>query len=464
MADLPEPSIPTDQDFGDHLDVMDALGTPSTGGTFLEEQIAREEMDRTAIDALQALREIQSTEPVRWSIERLEGEGSPGLLTKWPSSLLKWERVRDEFGSGTYRVEGRTLTGKYVGRRTITIASDAPRKVKDSMTAASSFNLSEFMAAQESRDRQRRLEDQERRRAEEERERSREERDEKRRQERNTLILGALPSVATVLAAAFGNRADPLAIAAALRPPAPPDPIAAIAALKSLMPEASKGPTPIEQSLQLVELLLDKAGDSGKTQILDVVKEGVKILGPTIGGAIEQTIVQARLSTQSSSQQFAPVQPVAPGQSADSAAEDRRNSHPSTALPGPQSPPSFNGDPAMLDLLPHLPWLREQLSRCANAAARQRDPQLYAAMFLEELPEGLTVERVAQLLNAPDWFAQLSRFDARIGAQGPWWAALRREVLVYIQEVLTPKTHPAQSSGEIQRPTAPPSLMGDPTA
>ncbi len=116
----------------------------------------------------------------------------------------------------------------------------------------------------------------------------------------------------------------------------------------------------------------------------------------------------------------------------------------------------------MMDLIQHVPWLREQLGRCASAAMRERDPQLYAALFLEELPEGLKPERVLQLLSQSDWYQTLSQFDARIAHQGPWWTVMRDQLIAYIQESLTPD--PAQqrrASGEIERPAALPSLTGE---
>ncbi len=452
MPDLP-PAGPTESDFIDHVDTLESISSPH--GAYVEEQIDQEAQDREAIDILQGLREIQTSDPVRWTIERVDGDGDAGLLAKWPTVSLKWEKIRDEFGPGTYAIEGRTNRGKYVRRTTITIASDAPRKVKENM-AMGGFNLAEFMTTQEARDRQRRQEDDDRRREDQEREAKRQEREDKRRADQQTLILGALPAVATVLAAMFGNRTDPMALAAALRPPPPPDPIAAIAALKSLMPEAPKGPAPMEQALQLFELLADKAGSAaGNTGWIDVVKEGVKVFGPTVGGAIEATITQARANVQAQQHQSQPDQ--AP-------AGHLNGSSPSPALPAPQGPADgTSGDTAMLDLLdlaPHVSWLRAQLQKMSSAAARNRDPELYAAMFLEELPAGLTPDRVLQLLSRSDWPQLLARFNPQVMSQQDWWTRAQRCIVGFIQEAANPEPH-RSSSGEVDRPQGVPSLYGE---
>jgi hypothetical protein len=445
------PTGPTEQDLSDHIDVMDALEAPS--GSYVEEQIAREEQDRAAIDALQGLREIQTTEPVRWAIERIDGEGSPGLLAKWPTVLLKWERIRDEFGPGTYRVEGRLNSGKYVQRRTITIADDAPRKVKDySMhaSAAPAFNVTEFMAQQEARDAQRREADERHRR-------EREEREDKRRAEFQQLLLTALPAAATVFAAMFqGNRGPDLGtLLTALKPAPPPDPIATLVALRQLS-ESPKGPAPMEQALHLFEVLSDKAGSSGRTDWLDVVKEGVKILGPSVGGAIEQTLTQARTNVQANG--------AAHGTSPDGAEGATPAALPAPAGGiSPEPHPVISGDGNMLELLPHIPFLRTQLAKMANAAARGRDTDVYAAMFLEELPDGLPPVKVLELLSRSDWLQQLSRFDARIPQQAPWWTQLREDLAGYIQEATQPQPVPKRTGqpADIERPVTLPSLNGE---
>lgn len=451
MADLPPDQFRSDVE--DHEDVLAALDSSNRANAFAEEQLAREEEDRVAIDILQGLREVKTTEPVYWTIERLEGEGQIGLLVKWPTVLLKWERIRDEFGPGTYRVEGRTNRGSYVRRATLTIASDAPRKPKDPMQAhAQSFNITEYIAQQEARDRQRKLDDEARIEREEKREREREEREEKRRNDRQTLIIAALPAAAQVFSAMFGNRMDPLTLAAALRPPPPPDPLAMIAALKQLAPEQREQPGTLETALKIVDVVAEKGGLSGngQTGFMDILKELVHVAGPTVGPLIQTAVERAQANAQAQQGQ------VSVREVAGSGGVNR------SALPSAPPAPS-TGDPAMLELLPHVGWLKEQLSRCVGAAAKQRDAQLYAAMFLEELPDGLTPEKVFELLSAPDWYAKLCAFDGRVAQQGPWWASMRQAILDYIRDADPALARRAVSTvtGEVQRPTSLPSLTGE---
>jgi hypothetical protein len=425
-----------ESDFRDSVLADELVQTPSE---YVRDQRRQHEDRLEAAEILEGLRQLDSGgDGVRWAIARV-GDADPaknGHLVTWATAQLDADQIRDAFGGGKYYVKGRRTNGDYAGHKTLTIAGDAPRRegaalapVNGSVSGGLPGSLSDFLTAQERRDRER------------------QERDDRRSEKREQLILASLPAVATVFAAMFSRpQIDMAGLAAALKPAPPADPLIAIAALKQLMPAPASGPSPLEQSLQLVELMLDRAGDSGKTGVLDVVKEGVKILGPTVGSAIEGVITQAR--TNALAQQNAPLLSGA------------GHVEPAPALPAPTAA-GVTGDPGMLDLLPHVPWLREQLGRCAEAAEKERDPQLYAALFLEELPEGLGPERVVELLSRSDWFQALARMDGRIAAQGPWWAAMREQLLIEIREAMQPAPRRRAPSGEVERPTAPPSLTGE---
>lgn len=430
------------QDENDFRDSVFADAVVKTPSGYVQDQRAQHEDRLEAAEILEGLRALDSGgDGVRWSIAR-QGDPDPsrnGHLVTWATSQLDVDLVRDTFGGGKYYVKGRRSTGDYAGHKVIVIAGDAPRRegagvvtqgIQGSGTPAGSF--SEFLGTQERRDRER------------------QERDDRRAERREQLILASLPAVATVFAAMFNRpQFDMAGLAAALKPAPAPDPLLAIAALKQLMPDVPRGPDPMQSAFKLVELLSDKTGGSDRTGWLDVVKEGVKVMGPTVGGAIEATIVQARANAHAL--QHGTGQPD--GETGKSAV---------TALPAPQAAPVSTGDSSMLDIIPHVPWLREQLAGCVTAASKNRDPTLYAALFLEELPEGLRPERVLQLMTTPDWEQQLCRFDARIAQQIPWWTAMRDQLVTYIQESLEPD-RPARkrASGEIERPTVLPSITGD---
>lgn len=138
----------------------------------------------------------------------------------------------------------------------------------------------------------------------------------------------------------------------------------------------------------------------------------------------------------------------------------------------------------LMPLLKHRPWLVEQLARLGPAAARQKDPELYAALFLEELPEDVPADVLGGLLSREDWFVLLAEVDPRINSAElyPWFEVLRGYLLQSLRAesgapgggiapqptpaVAAPVSNPVPSTrtpshGEIDRPTRLPSLTGE---
>lgn len=139
----------------------------------------------------------------------------------------------------------------------------------------------------------------------------------------------------------------------------------------------------------------------------------------------------------------------------------------------------------LLSLLPHLPWLKDVLARMLQGAMRGKSPQVYAALFLEEVPDEVSGETILQLLGAEDWFASLCKLEPRWNDSRlvPWLQAARADILTTIQNAIgstaapmitesappisqpEPSAPPAsvarRNTGEIDRPTKLPSLTGD---
>lgn len=435
---------PDDSEILDHIQV-DNL---NHGGVraVSQEMLDREHEQETA-DVLRTMSELDTGDGIYWRISRI-GHQDPsmnGHMETWPDARVTLDNIKDNFGGGIYRCKGFRSAGGYAGHKTVRIAGDAVRKAKVNVDATatnnSGFDVQGFLAQMEARDERRRREERELQ--------------DRRDAQREKYILTLGPALLTAIGGLFNRpQLDVGALAAAMRPVPGPDPLAMIAALKTLAPEpAPVGKDPMATAITLFELLADKAGSSqGRADWLDVVKEGVKVLGPSVGGAIEATITQARENVQAQQAQHANGSTQAP-----------------IALPAPTGMSTAGvqhaaSEAGMLDLLPHLPWLKAQLAKLATAAARNRDPELYAAMFLEELPAGLTPQRVLDLLSRPDWLNQLARFEpAIVDATVPWWQRLQTLIVGMIREsqqppVPAPKPTPAQ----VVRPHGVPSLTGEP--
>lgn len=526
---------------GDQQDFRDQIEASLPTTTMDELQDAsRETQELERLDVLEALRNLQTGDPIRWRIYR-QGHENPdmnGYLAEWTTSQLTQERIKDEFGGGTYKIRGQHSDGKYAGGRTIHIAGDAIRKEKYvNSTQQPAINVAELITAQTARDEARRRDEDAR--AERER-KAAEAKEEQRRRERNELlaiVVPALTGLTTAIVGAFAaNRGPDLAsLLAALKGP---DPLVLLTQLKQLEDK----PNHDGVLMKVLPMLLERASDSareGDTGWLDVVKELAKSAGPAVGGLIEAAMSQARQNgTASSPGSVMPgmavsVQGTAPNANIPLSApavappgmppagglivvpeprprreRPRRSASDPSGAGSPGSPPGMAGitppgsaasiadgssggatpggnNMNLFSLMQHLPWIKEQLARLGPAAARGKDPELYAALFLEELPEGITPETLGALLSREDWFHQLAQLDPRINSSAlyPWFEALRgfilqslhQEVAQPLAGVATPVAGPGavapistvgaaptrQRTGEVERPTKIPSLTGD---
>jgi hypothetical protein len=440
---------PDDSEILDNIQV----DTINHGGVraLAAEALDREHEQETA-DVLRTMSELDTGDGIYWRISRIghEDPSMNGHMGTWPDARVTLDNIKDNFGGGIYRCKGFRSAGGYAGHKTVRIAGDAVRKAKanveQSATNNAGFDVQGFLAQMEARDERRRRDERELQ--------------ERRDAQREKYILTLGPALLTAMGGLFNRpQLDVGALAAAMRPLPGPDPLQMIAALKSLAPEpVPAGKDPMQTAITLFELLADKAGaNSGRSEWLDVVKEGVKVLGPSVGGAIEQTIVQARENATAAQQNGA-------------AHGSPQNAQVPAALPAPSANAHIQqaaSEAGMLDLLPHLSWLKTQLAKLAGAAHRNRDPELYAAMFLEELPNGLTPQRVLELLSRSDWLAQLARFEPSIDDTiAPWWNQLRECLFAMIHEAAAAATAPKKSAlelraGEVERPQAMPSLTGE---
>lgn len=439
----------SDPDDSEILDRIEVDNISQGGVRAVAQEMLDREHEQETVDVLRTMSELDTGDGIYWRISRISHEDPSmnGHMATWPDARVTLDNIKDNFGGGVYRCKGFRSSGGYAGHKTVRIAGDAIRKkvsVEAAPTTNTGFDVQGFLAQMEARDERRRREDRELQ--------------DRRDAQREKYILTLGPAVLTALGGLFNRpQLDVGALAAAMRPPAPPDPLQMIAALKQLAPEAPKPTTdPMATAIQLFELLADKAGaGQGRADWLDIVKEGVKVLGPSVGGAIEATIQQAHANAQNP--QASGVHPQGSSNGAASPA----------ALPAPSVSPQLQHqaqEAGMLDLLPYLPWLKGQLSKLANAASRNRDPELYAAMFLEELPSGLTPKRVLELLSRPDWLDQLARFEpAIVDATVPWWQRLQQLILVMIRESQAPAPAPAPKGAPVAvtRPQGLPSLTGE---
>lgn len=444
-----------ESDFSDRLRVGEAA---EHGSLFLEEKETELERQQETADVLRTMRELDTGEGIYWRISRI-GHDDPSLnghMGTWPDARVTLDTIKDAFGGGTYRCKGFRSNGGYAGHKTIRIAGDAIRKAVKVEAAGQSFDVVSFVAqmdARQAQDRRERLRE----------ESERELREEKRRKERIDMLIALGPSLATVAVALLGNKGPDIgSLLTALKPP---DPLQMIAALKALAPEPDRVADPLDKAFKIMAMLKENGalgtGDSG-VGWMDIVKELTHAVGPSVGNLIEGAVENAKVA-------------AAQRQATNGQIEGQVTEVQPAALLGPQATGSEDtaapqGAP-VLGLLAHLPWLKAQVTKWVPAAAKARNPELYASLFLEELPDGLDPEAVGELLSRSDWFQQLARLDARIGQFQPWFTELHGYLMASISALArdrdaAAKPKPAPSgrdapAQQVDRPMKLPSITGE---
>lgn len=406
---------PFNDDLDDALNAMNS--TSSQTGTTVEEYVN----ERTRLedrDVISALREVDSAETVRWSINRY-GDADPardGFIGEVVTEMLTLDNLARRFGPGNYRIIGKYPTGQYAASRRVKIASDASAVKKEN-----SVNTS--MSGTPSWDEWMRREEQRRESA---------------RKERNELLAILIPALSPIIAAMIGNKGPDIAtLAAALKPPPPPtmpEMMTALASLKALAPEQTQDP--IDRALKLLEVIQDKAPTVGETGWMDLAREALKAVAPVIGPVVADKLASG-VSTHS----------------------------PSVALPGPipTANPSSSENPQMLAMLKLLPWFKTQMEMALAKATRipPSDPALIAERVCDDLPDDVQPLLLKELIEREDWWQQMQRLEPRVSPHIAWFTELRKEILAQFEETppsMTTKVIEPKSQ-EIDRPQKPPSLV-----
>lgn len=79
-------------------------------------------------------------------------------------------------------------------------------------------------------------------------------------------------------------------------------------------------------------------------------------------------------------------------------------------------------------------WLRETLKVVLDKAEKNKDPVLYADYVLDNLPEGLSVDVILPALKAEDALDRLAFFDARVPRYRDWLEEFRDAMVETIEE------------------------------
>lgn len=338
-----------------------------------------EEIDATAGDVEVPERDpfaellgLAADDDVTYTVTKMSGRvgDRSGYCGKFSVADLSLDTIRGNWGGGKYKIIGRHNSGAFAGSRTVEVM-DAPGDRAPAAAPASQGMQPPTFSEMLAFARGGGNND-------------------------NAALLEVIRSQGAQLAA-FIARPAPVA-------PAGPSFTEILALIKETRGEPSKS-DPVELLLQGLKLGQQMSG--GETSLADIAKSGLEMVAP---------LIQAK-AAESAAARTAPA--VA--------------RQPSDVLPRPIKPAPGTAT-AMDPMLQKLNWLRQQTTLLVHHASKKKDPELYAEVMLDNLPEFITVEEIAARMNDGGAVAQLTVLNPEVAKYAEWFEEFRVKVLEIIAE------------------------------
>jgi hypothetical protein len=341
-------------------------------------------------DEIRALSELDSSGDVRWNVFRTMPAATAGWVGVFSTSELSLERIAQEFGVGRYRVKGSRPNGTIAGQRTVSIAAVPKNLIAPpaEVAKAPTGGIQDYISLMEAKDKERSA---------------------------NMLQWAAIigPIATAMLPAMFGNKGPTLQ-----------DLTATLVNMKQLNGGSESQLSKIEELAKLVEVVQGIGGDGGKgSGWADIVRDGIKTVGDVLPA------LASRIPG------FMPPQSAPPHLAAPAPVVITQGSAPATR-PSPQPTPPK--DTPMLQL---LGWLKEQCAGLAHQASLNKDPNLYADVVLDNLPE-VDPTMLRNMLGAPDWWATLCQFSPNVQPYPQWFAECREALVKGLDEMISAAAPP----------------------
>jgi hypothetical protein len=89
--------------------------------------------------------------------------------------------------------------------------------------------------------------------------------------------------------------------------------------------------------------------------------------------------------------------------------------------------------------------IRQYLPVFVNAARNNGNPDIYADMVLEQIPESM-YPKLVSWLQSPSWFADIVAIEKNIEFQAGWWNLLKTSLLEGIKEHAASNLQPASDT------------------
>jgi hypothetical protein len=318
-------------------------------------------------DPLNELIEFAGPQQARYQLVRVTPK--PGKCGTYEQGELSEQRIRADWGHGTYTVTAVNGSGQYIRRVQVVLAEalQAPVVVAP---AAPSNDMALFMQVM---------------------------------QNQNTMMMEILKATIAKPAPAAAPAVDPMQQHKML--------LETMVAMKDLS-KPDKAPDAMETFLRGVEFAKG-LGDGDGLSWPAVAAGAVKELRPLAEQLVNSLPARAPASA-------APPQPQTP-------LTVQATVTPQIPASAAAQPPLQEND-----MLQHIAWLKGQCLQLVRLAQARKDPNLYAEVFLDNLKPGITFAMIEEQFKDPANIQKLALLVPDVEKHVEWFDAFRKEVLEYI--------------------------------
>jgi hypothetical protein len=335
-------------------------------------------------------------EDITYTVKCVSPATKAGYCTKYSRGELSLDRIREDWGSGTYTITAMDSQNHYRRRVTQKIVESAK---PPNMPTSQTTQLAEMAQILRT----------------------------------NQPAVPGGTDMTAVLVAMMKSQGDMLT--AILTRPAPPptpapDPLAMIAALKDIMKPEKSETSGVDMLLKGLELGKELGGGSEWT---DVFSKGLDTVVPLLGEAVRGGGSPAPNAARPIQRRPIPPRPQAQLPAAAGSAPGQ-NGNISDASTGGANIQGSNGEGESV-LLKKIEWLKRQAAVLAHQAARDKDPALYAELFLDNLPEQashgfvITLEDIHEQMSKPNAVAALGQLHPPVLEHPEWFEEFRKACL-----------------------------------
>lgn len=359
-------------------------------------------------DLFNAIDELRGAANVVCIVTRTAPQGKTGYAGQMSVSEFSREKIRSVYGAGRYRVQIKGPKGFLPGGGSIEIAETAEKPSGGGTDIAA---ILEAMNKSQADNRER----------------------------NNRLLELAIPGALGIIAAMVGKNqgTDIAALVAALKPAPGPtlnDLAQTLSSMKALTADTSPR-DPLETIFNIMEKVkgLSGSGEQGESNWTDVVRDLVKEAIPAVKPMLDN--IAANQQKQIQQQQQQPPFTIQPLPAIHTAPVVHQ---PETIVKSNETETIEKPKEGEDMFAMFAPTIKEHLAKIVKWATDDRNPQAYAEVFLDELPQivanYIKPDEAIGYLNRSDWWEKVREYYPALNPHYEWCSEFRDELLSLINE------------------------------